>query len=39
MTLIARFICSIASAPINDEQETEDERQAVAETTEWRKHN
>lgn len=30
---------AIANAPVDDEPETEEERQAVAEATEWLKHN
>ena len=30
---------AIANAPIDDESETEEERQAVAVATEWLKHN
>ena len=29
----------LAAAPLDDEPETEEERQAVAEATEWLKHN
>jgi hypothetical protein len=30
---------AIRNAPVDDEPETEEERQAVAEATEWLKHN
>ena len=34
------LVCrSIANAPIDDETETSEERQAVAEADEWLKHN